>query len=259
MKQFELTRGFLEHGRREPPSPARLAAEFLKAIEALGFRHFACCSHVDPSRPPPEAVMLHNYPCGWVRTFCEAKLHQIDPVLRHAESSPFPFFWDEAFRPETLTRSQRIMLADAARYGVTHGYTVPLKLSWMPGTSRASCSVIPDGKQIDPESYLAVEVLATSLYFLASRPFAPWLTAERVELTERERECLALVAAGKGDWAIAQIMGLSKSTAHYHAEQLKRRFGVTTRLQAVVQGLLTGQITFGDVLRRGTKSGRGGG
>lgn len=250
MNQYDVIQEFLGGIETDSPAPARLSALFLKAIEALGFRYFACCSHVDPFHPPSDAVMLHNYPGGWVRTFSEAKLHEIDPVLKRAESHPLPFFWDTALHTVPLTRSQKIMMADAAGYGITHGYTVPLRLSWLPGTLRASCSVIPDGPAVDTRSYVAVEVLANYLYFFASRAHAPWLAAAPAALTQRERECLALVAQGKGDWAIARVLSLGESTVHYHIEQLKRRLHVATRTQAVTQALMSGQLTFGDVIRQ---------
>lgn len=250
MNQLDVIRGFLELGETGAPSADRLAAEFLEAIQGFGFRHFACCSHVDPFHPPPETVMLHNYPRGWVRTYSEARLYDIDPVLKRAASNPLPFFWDGALHSVPTTKPQQIMMADAAGYGITHGYTVPLHLSWLPGTVRASCTVIPDCGPIDPQSYIAAEMLARYLYFFATRAHAPWLAATQVKLTARERQCLALVAQGKSDWTIGRVLCLSESTVHYHIERLKRRLGVATRTQAVVQAVMTGQISFGDVFRR---------
>lgn len=250
MNQFDVIQGFRERADTDSPPPERLAAEFLKAVEALGFRHFACCSHVDPFHPPRDAVMVHNYPQGWVRTFSEARLYEIDPVLERAGSSLFPFFWDEAFRSGSLTPPQRSILADAAGYGLTHGYTIPLHLSWLPGTLRASCSVIPDGEGIDTRSYLAVEALAKYFYIFSSRARAPWLRGSREELTLRERQCLALVAQGKDDWTIGRVLGMGVSTAHYHIEQAKRRLGVSTRPQVIAQALMAGQLTFGEIDRR---------
>jgi len=249
MNQFDVVRGFLEYGETGAPSPDRLAGGFLEAMRALGIRHFACCSHVDPFHPPSAAVMLHNYPGGWVRTYSEARLYETDPVLKFAEISPLAFFWDIALKSAPITPSQKTMMADAAGYGITHGYTVPLRLSWMPGSLRASCTVIPDGEHVDPPSCFAIEVAATYLHFKVCCARAPWLAAPPVHLTQRERECLALVAQGKPDWIIGRVMGLGASTAHFHVERLKRRFGVVTRQQAVVQGLLSGQISYGEVVR----------
>jgi DNA-binding CsgD family transcriptional regulator len=250
MSPFDVIQGFLERARQEGLPVQTLAGAFLASVEALGFRYFACCSHVDPCHAPPEAVMLHNYPRGWASTFSEARLYEIDPVLQRARSQSTPFFWDSALRSDGLTEPQKLILADAAGYGLCHGYTVPLHLSWLPGSLRASCSVVPDGAGIDSGSYLAIEVLANHFYFFASRAHAPWLMPAHVELTQRERECLALVAQGKSDWTIGRVLALGETTAHYHVEQLKRRLGVTTRAQAVAQALMSGQLTFGEVVRR---------
>ena len=115
---------------------------------------------------------------------------------------------------------------------------------------RASCTVIPDCGSIDPQNYVAVELLARYLYFFATRAHAPWLAANRIELTPRERQCLTLVAQGKSDWTIGRVLSLGESTVHYHIERLKRRLRVATRTQAVVQAVMTGEISFGDVFRR---------
>jgi LuxR family quorum-sensing system transcriptional regulator CciR len=250
MNQFDVVQGFLEFGETGSPPPEQLSAKFHETVQALGFRYFACCSHVDPFHPPPDAVMMHNYPRGWMRTYSEEKLYEIDPILKHAEANPRPFFWHTIVQADSLTKRQQIMLAEAAGYGLTNGYTVPFRLSWVPGTLRASCTVIPDNATVDPRNYLAIEVASTYLYFCESRRHAPWLSAVRVELTRRERECLALVGQGKGDWTIGRMLGLGESTVHYHIEQLKRRLRVATRSQAVVQALMSGQISFGDVTRR---------
>ncbi len=246
MNQFDVVQGFLECAATESPSLERMAAEFLKATQALGFRNFACCAHVDPFHPPAEAIMLHNYPQGWVRTYSEAKLYAMDPVLKRAESNPLPFFWDTALQSVPLTRSQRTMMADAAGYGIIHGYTIPIHLSWAPGSLRASCSVIPDSEHLTARNYLAVEVLASHLYFFASRAFAPRPTPARIELTRRERQCLSLAAQGKDDWTIGRLLDLSPETVHSYFKRLMQRLGVRTRVQAIIWALETGQIAFGD-------------
>ena len=69
-------------------------------------------------------------------------------------------------------------------------------------------------------------------------------------LSERERECLTLAAQGKSDWAVGRILGISERTVHNHIENAKRRLRVTTRVQAIVHGLASGQIVLRDVLRR---------
>lgn len=250
MKHFDVVQSFIERTETRAPSVEALGADFKTVIEELGFRNFACCSHVDPLSPPRDAVMLHNYPPGWVRYFSEAKLYAIDPVLQYAERAPLPFFWDTAFRGGSLTPPQKRLLAEAADYGLAHGYTVPLHLSWVPGSLRASCSFVPDSRCVDPYDYYMAQVLATYLYATLAKARG-WIPATKIALTARERECLALAADGKTDWEISQILSLSESTVHTHFERAKERLGVATRIQAVVVALITGEISRGGLVSNG--------
>jgi DNA-binding CsgD family transcriptional regulator len=257
MKQLDVVQGFIDRCEAGAPLAPGLAADFPRALEALGFRHFACCSHVDPLHPPAHAIMMHNYPAVWARHFSEARLHEMDPVLLRAERNPTPFFWDAVFRSQPITKSQRKVLAEAARFGLAHGYTAPLHLSWLPGTLRASCSVVPDNRHIDPRNYPMVDALAMYLYVYLCRKRAPWCMALPSGLTQRERQCLTLAALGKSDWEIGHILKLSETTVHTHIEQAKRRLGVCTRMQAAILALMSGEIAYGDVMySRGSRGGR---
>jgi LuxR family quorum-sensing system transcriptional regulator CciR len=58
-----------------------------------------------------------------------------------------------------------------------------------------------------------------------------------------------LVAQGKSDWEIGRLLGISDSTVHKHIEDAKRRFGVCTRIQLVVQALFDARVSFSDVMK----------
>jgi len=58
----------------------------------------------------------------------------------------------------------------------------------------------------------------------------------------RESQVLSWVAAGKSDWAIGQILKISGKTVNFHVENAKRKFGVGTRIQAVVAAMRRGMI-----------------
>jgi DNA-binding CsgD family transcriptional regulator len=63
-----------------------------------------------------------------------------------------------------------------------------------------------------------------------------------IHLNEREREVLLLLAEGKTDAEIGIIFNLSAKTINYRVEEIKRKFGVGTRIQAVVTALRRGLI-----------------
>jgi len=248
MEPFDLAQSFIEQGTRAATIQA-LAEAFQRVLGQLGFRYFACCSHVDPLRPPRSAVMLHNYPVDWVRAYSERKLLAIDPVFRHAERTFLPFYWDAPELRVRLTADQWGIFVDAASQGLAHGYTVPIHAPWLSGTFRASCSVVPDSRSIGARSYFAVQLMSTYLYDAARRRVDADLAAPRNPLSSRERQCLELVAQGKSNWTIGQILGISEHTVHRHIESAKQRLGVATRIQAVIGAAQGRQISIGDVLR----------
>jgi DNA-binding CsgD family transcriptional regulator len=250
MNQFEVAQGFIEQCQAGAPVGV-LAQAFQRCTEALGFRHFACCSHVDPLKPPRRAVMLHSYPKEWAQLFSELELFDIDPVFLHASRSLVPFFWDTQAFADELSPPQQEMFHEARRYGLTRGYTVPIHSVDAPRDFRASCSVVPDSESLESSAYLAVQLMAFYLYDAANQD-AQEKDPPPVQqpLSRRERQCLELAAQGKSDWVSSRILGLSERTVHNHVENAKRRLQVATRMQAVMHALAGQQISLGDVVRR---------
>jgi two-component system, NarL family, nitrate/nitrite response regulator NarL len=66
--------------------------------------------------------------------------------------------------------------------------------------------------------------------------------ARGVALTAREREVLALLAAGASNKAIARALGVSVHTAKFHVASLTEKLGASGRLEAVAIALRTGLI-----------------
>ena len=81
-----------------------------------------------------------------------------------------------------------------------------------------------------------------------SRIHAP--QSECPSLTERQAECVALVARGKTDWEISQILGIGQETVIQHVKDARDRYGVTKRTLLAIRALFEGQISFADVFGR---------
>lgn len=258
MDQFDLLQEFIERADCAANIDT-LSASFERSIATLGFHYFACCSHVDPLLPPRRAVVMYTYPEEWVQSFSERKLFQVDPVFQRANSTVRPFFWDSSeFRAE-LSEQQQAILAEASAYRIAHGYTVPIHLPGPHGAYPASCSVVADAAMSEQSAKYVVQLMAYFLYDAGIRlsdtivrePAPNAGRATIIELSNRERQCLELVAQGKSDWVAGKLLGISERTVHNHIERAKRRLGVTTRVQAIVHALATGQISFGDVIKAG--------
>jgi DNA-binding CsgD family transcriptional regulator len=246
VKTFELAESFVEQHGRKVPLP-ELKHLFTTALEELGIRYFACCQHVDPLHPRNAALVFHNYPAEWMRRYSESGHYRIDPVFRFADERMLPFYWNDPEFRASLSQAQREILIEAAAHGILNGYTVPVR---PPAAQTASCSVVPDSESdIDPATGHAVFVMASFMFDAMLGARSECSAVRSMVLSERERQCLELAAQGKDDWAIGLLLRISERTAHNHIERAKRRLGVCTRVQVIVQALSEGQIAFGDVIR----------
>jgi DNA-binding CsgD family transcriptional regulator len=94
----------------------------------------------------------------------------------------------------------------------------------------------------------ASDVTTTILGFLsgdgvptpASRPGEP--APRRTGLTERELEVLGLVAQGRTDTQIAQMLSLSSHTVHRHVSNIRTKLGVSSRAAAAAWAVRSDQL-----------------
>jgi DNA-binding CsgD family transcriptional regulator len=139
---------------------------------------------------------------------------------------------------------QAAIVEQAAAHGLRYGATIPLH---GPGRYSASCSIVADNSNIDPDRILLVQRYAAYAYEAAQGLVGPPDGRPRVVLPRRERECMKLVALGKDDEAIAIILGIQRETVRQYIEMAKKRLGVTKRSHAVAYAIYTQAINLEDL------------
>ncbi len=221
---------------------AALRALLCDAGAALGFHH-ALLQEADG------AVLLSDLPPDWPQAERGA-----DAALAAAAQCFAPFLWSDICRLIACTQAQREFLARAAACGVGAAVTAPVHRAR--GADEAgsysafagACSFLMKTDAPLPLASLAAAHYVGALAFDAAEALtraAPVLTGP--QLTPRQRDCVALVAQGKSDWEVGQLLGISESTVHKHIEDAKRRFGVSTRIQLVVRSLADAKLSFSEV------------
>jgi LuxR family quorum-sensing system transcriptional regulator CciR len=237
MNPLELAAAFVEDSQ-QIQSFESLIWKFHLTLERLGFRYYACGSHVDPLHAD-RALMLLNYPREWVQTYSERQLHRIDPVFLRAEHAFQPFHWKTEDFLRNASRAQQTMLREAHRFGLSQGFTIPVHAPAHAGRLRGSCTLIPDAAAISSHHYLGAQLIASALFAHAVRlkrlnPVPPRVPA----LTPRQLQCLQLLANGNKEPRIAQHLGLSINTVHRHLEEARLRLNVDSRAQLLLQACL---------------------
>ena len=75
---------------------------------------------------------------------------------------------------------------------------------------------------------------------LADRPPSAARSTHQFELTGRELEVIALVAAGMSDGEIAGSLAISKKTASVHVANIKAKLGAGTRIEIAIRARRAG-------------------
>jgi LuxR family quorum-sensing system transcriptional regulator CciR len=227
---------------------AQLRALLCEAVRALGFQHFLL-------QGAAGQVWLADLPPAW--TVAPSG----DAVLSAASQSYAPFLWSDIPRLVSLTSGQRDFLDAVHAAGTGAAVTTPVHRARGAGEA-GSYSVFAGCC-----SFLMKTGIPLPLANLAAAHYIGALAFDTVEhlrqeglpqdglaaprgpqLTPRQRDCVVLVAQGKSDWQIGQLLGISESTVHKHIEDAKRRFGVSTRVQLVVRSLADARLSFADVM-----------
>ena len=238
-----------------------LAAEAVQSLPALellladvcgrlDFDYYAVGYHIIPVGEAPAAVGITNYPAAWRTELRRGLAH--DPVARAAERRAAGFAWDALPAIIDLTAQEKSRLERAARHGLIHGFTVPVHV---PGEALGSSNFAVKGDRALPRRNLvAVQALGTVAFeamrgLLSREPGGRLASpvASLEALTRRQRECLALVARGKSDSVIADILGIRPHTVTEHIEAARRRYGVVTRSQLIVRALLANDLTYSEI------------
>jgi LuxR family quorum-sensing system transcriptional regulator CciR len=215
--------------------------------DRMGFRHFALVHHVDVREPGSPMIRLVDYPGDWMTIFEERKLYASDPIHRASQRTAIGFQWEEVERFIVLSDRDRAVLAAAEAVGIGQGFTIPAHI---PGELNGSCSFAMGlGDPINPDQLPLTQLIGTFAFEAARRLQRSDGGAPPPQLTDRQAECVALVARGKTDWEIARILGIGAETVTQHLKDARDRYGVTKRTMLAVRALFDGVISFTDILR----------
>lgn len=223
---------------------AELRALLNDVVPALGFQYFALIDH-STGAGSGRATRIDNYPPRWAEEWL-AQHATDDPVHVASRRTNMGFAWSQLPSLVSLEQRHRRILDCARFHGLGGGFTVPANV---PGEPSASCSfAVAPGRELPNERLCSAELVGVHALCAARRlrPVSP--PVQRPRLSRREVQCLALVAAGKTDWEIAHILGLSPHTARYYVKRLRTAYDTVSRAQLVAYGLRDSWIGFDDAI-----------
>jgi LuxR family quorum sensing-dependent transcriptional regulator len=215
-----------------------VSAFFSADIARHGFTVCAAGAMLPSSKGPEPHFFFQNWPAEWLELYRRRNFVAIDFSVAEGRRRMAPFTWLEAKADRTLSRAEQELWKEAVSFGWGGGFSVPLH---GPGGYFAMVTM---GRPEQPYTQELRTELHLKSFFVHERCRALTGLAVVAEpsatLTHRELECIRWVAAGKTDWEIAGIMGLSQTTVKSHVDGARRKLGARSRPQAVAQLVLNG-------------------
>jgi LuxR family quorum-sensing system transcriptional regulator CciR len=223
-----------------------LAALLGDATRELGFDYFALLHHASLGSERPGLIRLDTYPPGWEAELLAGGLVGADPVHHASVRTNIGFAWAELPGLVPIGRRERELLERAKRFDIGDGFTVPVNI---PGEPAGSCSfAVRTGTDLPVQRLLCAEQLGAHAFRAARRLHHYTDVGRCPHLSPRERECVRLLAAGKTDWEIAAILGISVETAHQYVKRARAAYDVVSRAQLVACVLRDAVVSYDEAI-----------
>ncbi len=214
---------------------------FLAFAAQYGMLFGALCDLPAADEEFKDRMICLSWPEGWSERYFEQDYVRRDPAVLHLSQTPDPYTWSELLEGPTYSRDQQRIVHEARDFRMTDGFVIPIF------GLRTGTAIVTVGGTVDTLSTRDRAELQLAALYAHSRIRALVPDKRRTRtlppLSARERECLSWAAIGKSDWEIGEILSISEKTANAHIERVKAKYGVPTRMQAVVLACRVGAIS----------------
>ncbi|KPF41774.1 LuxR family transcriptional regulator [Rhizobium sp. AAP43] len=213
-----------------------------RAADAFGMDCYAISGIPLPNERIDPYFMLSAWPEEWFERYVNENYVHVDPVIHRTRMSDEAFVWSEALATEPLSRTARKVMNEATEFGMMDGYSVPLH-----SVGGFQAIVTFGARKVDLSDAQRGALQIISIYahnklraFMAEPDTRRMAAALKV--TPREREVIMWCAAGKTNWEIGQILGISEKTVQHEVASASRRLNSVNRAQLIAEAIRLGII-----------------
>jgi len=178
-----------------------------------------------------------SYPEEWMACYFEQKFELIDPIVRHNFKNFTFAHWDEIPGYKEKYSSFWDM---AATFGMDNGCVYGLKHSGANGGTLFSFS----GDELQHKRHETIIKHVVPHLDIRLRLLTNTSRFNHPALTKRELEVLNWVKAGKSNWEISAILGISERTVKFHVSSILDKLNTVNRSQAVAAAIEAGIIGY---------------
>lgn len=219
----------------------KLVAGFKEVALAFGFQGSACGSWDGLGEQRSTRFFFLDWPEDVLRVYAERNMETRDPLVFAARRRMTPFTWDEVYSDPHLPPKSEEIYQVAFDMGWMDGFCIPMH---GPSGYQGLVSLLAREKlSLSPRDRGVLEMISRAVHDRCRYTLGFGLPPSNPpKLTPRELECMTWVAAGKSNWDIGRVLGISEATTHFHVENAKKKLGKSTRTEAVAMLVMHGLI-----------------
>lgn len=220
-------------------TPENVFAVLFLHLQKYGFQHASIGQVFNPAlaKAPIKQFAQTNFPEAWVEKWIANDYMFHDPILQFSLLSNAAYSWETAYK--YASRSGKKILDEGRDFNLIKGLAIPVKIPFRP---TGVISLGHDDLDLSESEIAAVQLVCIHAYTHLLSMLAPDMIAPAFALTERETEVLHYAAAGKTNWEIGTILGISEQVAKEHMINISRKLGSSNRAHSVTIGIRAGAI-----------------
>lgn len=184
---------------------------------------------------------------AWHQHYLSEGYEDVDSTLDVVYQSILPQKWDirEQLKQAKNPR-ERKMRKDAIQFGAEKGLSIPIH---GPHDDFAVLVIVQMKEQSFLDTYFELEqdLFMVGYYYynylqhhlLQSTP-----ARSTLKLSEREMQCLALIAKNYSLQHIAKMLAITERTVNYHIQRLNKKLGTANKYQSVIKAMAKGLLVI---------------
>jgi DNA-binding CsgD family transcriptional regulator len=207
--------------------PKNCSAVFRGALATFEISTFAS-GEVDLAQ---RTVLYAIWPESFRKFYVSSGLIRRDPLVDTLRRRRLPFTWSELRRDRRLSLRVSEALQKYADNGWTEGLAVPISR----GDHRFGLVSLACQRRSLSAKEKSLLTMLSVCFHERMRNFAPkhGFALPPVGLSNREIECLRLIARGDTDRDVGRKLGISSLTVHEYVEKAKKKLKVSSRTEAI--------------------------
>ena len=190
-------------------------------------------------RSSPDLCVLTDYPDEWQQRYHDKNYFDKDITVIHCRQKSTPIIWPT--KNKTISNTNKKIFSESAEFGINSGVSLPFHANNEEHGALATSTPLSylKSRLTSSKNLFSLQVLGSTLFDYHRSKIKK---NNFIKLTEREKECLKWVAAGKTSWEISKIIGVSERTVTFHIQNSSTKMNTQSRTNAAVIAILNNQI-----------------